>query len=131
MVDALHEAHRVLRPGGLLIDARPDGSRLPRLLAAGRVRGHLVQDSCADEYDTSADRAVARAVRRRLFRLIETGRVWHQATFAGLAKLEDYLHGSSRYSRCPADTRGRLIPHRDRPITMRRAIKFSVLRRLP
>ncbi len=69
MVHALTEAHRVLKPGGHLIDLRPGAVRR----AVGLVRGGrfqlLGQTREKFDDDRAADRAVARVVRAGLFRL--------------------------------------------------------------
>ena len=68
MVHALREAHRVLRPGGILVDLRPVATR--RRVGLGRDRRWrlvgLTHESFADDH--AADRAVAAVLRQRLFR---------------------------------------------------------------
>jgi len=131
MVDALRAAHRRVRRGGIVIDARPDASRHPRMIAGGRVRGQLLQSADADERDERADAAVERVVASGLFRRTgERGVVWHGATFGDLAELDEYLDDSARYARYDRGTRSALLPFRRDPIAMRRAIKFDVLQRL-
>jgi hypothetical protein len=131
MVDALRAAHRRVRRGGLVIDARPDAAARPRLIAGGRVRGRVLQSDDADMRDGRSDDAVERVVRAGLFRRTgERGRLWHSATFVDLAELDDYLDDSARYASYEGATRRALVPFRDGPIRMRRAIKFEVLERL-
>ncbi len=130
MVDALRAAHRVTKRGGIVIDARPDASRQPRLIAHGRVRGHLRQTPDADMRDSRSDEAVERAVRLGLFQHGRTGRLWHESRFADLGELDDYVHDSARYGRYERGTRRALIPFRRGPLIMRRATKFELLRRL-
>ena len=69
MVHALREAHRVLGPGGLLIDLRPAAQHRRVGLGAGR-RWKLigVMREQFDE-DRAANRAVARVLREGLFQL--------------------------------------------------------------
>jgi SAM-dependent methyltransferase len=68
MVHALHEAHRVLKPGGVLIDLRP----APKHRHAGLGDGAdfksvgVMREDFAD--DRAANRAVARVLREGLFR---------------------------------------------------------------
>jgi hypothetical protein len=131
MVDALRAAHRRIRRGGLVIDARPDASRLPRMVAGGRVRGGLLQSDDANERDAASDAAVERVVARGLFkRTGERGVIWHNATFFDLAELDDYLDDTARYSRYAPGTRSALLPFRRGPIRMRRAIKYEILERV-
>jgi hypothetical protein len=130
MVDALRSAHRAVRRGGIVIDARPDASRLPRIIAAGRVRTTLVQTEDADDRDGRADDAVETVIRRGLFRPLEDGYVWHVTAMGDLAALDDYVDENARYARYERGGRARLAPFREGPLDMRRAIKFQVLERL-
>ncbi|HEX9437885.1 MAG TPA: hypothetical protein VGA16_12100 [Candidatus Limnocylindria bacterium] len=130
MVDALRAAHRRVKRGGIVIDARPDARRLPRIIARGRVRGHIRQSGDADERDRSADLAVERVVARGLLRRTgERGHVWHTFRFADLAELDDYVSDSARYARYERGTRAALVPFRREPLVVRRAIRFEVLER--
>lgn len=131
MVDALHAAHGRVRRGGLVIDARPDASRPPRVIAHGRVRGRIRQTADADERDRKADQATERVIARGLFRRTgERGVIWHTTRFADLEELDEYLDDSARYAEYERGTRRALVPFRDGPITMRRAVKFDVLARV-
>src|SRR3989304_5395886 len=68
MVHALQEAHRVLRPGGLLIDLRPAPAHRRVGLQRGRrwtLMGAMKEDLSDDP---SANQAVKTAVGRGLFR---------------------------------------------------------------
>lgn len=130
MVDALHEAHRVLRPGGLLFDARPDARRVPRIVARGRVRAHLRQSEDADHRDAMADRAVAAVKAEGLFRHVEDGVVWHENVMGTLHELDAYARDSARYDGYVRGERPKLLPYRRGPLVMRRAVRFEVLERL-
>lgn len=130
MVDALRAAHRAVKRRGFVIDARPDASRRPRLIASGRVRGHLVQSADADDRDARSDRAVERVIGEGLFVKRHSGHVWHTTTYRDLAELDAYLADSGRYPGYERGTRKALLPHRKGPVLMRRAIKFQVLERL-
>src|SRR5512140_3101694 len=100
MVDALHEAHRVLRPGGILVDARPDSrrrsgidhltGRSARSVASVNTSHHTRGD------DRSSDRAVAQVKREGLFRSRRTGGFMHHVGFADLAELQAYLNEHRR-----------------------------------
>lgn len=131
MVDALRAAHERVKRGGLVIDARPDASRRPRIIAGGRLRGHIIQSEDADERDRRSDLAIERVVSRGLFaRTGERGAVWHTTRFTDLAELDEYLDDSARYAAYERGTRSALLPFRRGPMTMRRAIRFEVLERL-
>ena len=131
MVDALRAAHRRTRPGGIVIDLRPDAAHPPRVIAGGRVRGGLRQTGDADERDRRADAAVERATRLGLFhRSGERGLVWMSTSFADLAELDEYVGDSARYAAYVPGTRKALLPFRHERISYRRALKFEVLERL-
>ncbi len=130
MVDALQAAHRRVRRGGVVIDARPDAARRPRIVARGRVRAYLVQCPDADMRDGKADAAVDRAIALGLYRRTGGGAVWHASRFADLEELDAYVEDTARYCAYEGGTRRRLIPFRRGPLTMRRAVKFEVLERI-
>ena len=91
MVDALGEIHRVLAPGGTLVDARPD-SRVPAYADRRKPRGlqrfGVVKTSRQElTNDRASDRAVARVVREGLFMRRRSGRFWHLEPFSSLVEL--------------------------------------------
>src|SRR3989449_6666566 len=95
MVDALVEIHRVLAPGGILVDARPD-SRVPAYAERGKSPGFqrfgVVKTSRHElANDRASDRAIARVVREGLFKRVRRGRFWHLVPFGSLADLRRYL----------------------------------------
>ncbi len=130
MVDALRAIHAVIRPGGHLVDARPDSSRGPRVIARGRVRGLILQSKDADERDARSDEAIAQIVAEGVFRPIRSGHLWFDARFADLAALDAYVRESGRYDRYAPGTRRALLPFRDGAFVTRRAIRFTVFERM-
>jgi hypothetical protein len=130
MVDALKRAHRALKPGGLLFDARPDASRIPRVLARGRVRAHLRQSEDADMRDAAADDAIERVKAAGLFRSVRRGRVWHENLVGDLQALDGYAKTSSRYEGYVRGERSKLLPFRNGPLSLRRSIRYEVLERI-
>lgn len=75
MVHALHEAHRVLKPDGLLLDLRP-GPQHRRVGLAHRGRWHAVgtmREKLDD--DRAANAAVATILREGLFRRERQARI--------------------------------------------------------
>ena len=101
MVDALVEIHRVLAPGGILVDARPD-SRVVAYADRRKPRGFqrfgVVKTSRLElANDRASDRAVAHVVREGLFKRRRRGRFWHRVPFRSLAELRKYLSEHLRF----------------------------------
>ena len=102
MVDALKEAHRNLRPGGILVDARPDSrvfAYAERGTAAGKYRQAGVIATSREELsnDRSSDDAVATTVRCGWFRSLGAGRFWHRVLFEDRPALQRYLDDHARF----------------------------------
>ena len=137
MVDALREIHRVMAPGGTLVDARPD-SRVPayaeRLKARGSQRFALVITNRVElASDRAADSAITQAVRERLFKHGPRGRLWHRVPFDNLAALRTYLSEHQRFVHKPdwvvdAATRRRYATDR---FVIRRGVRYEILEALP
>lgn len=130
MVDALHEARRVLRPEGLLVDARPDSRVHARLEHEGRVVGVIRTQAGARGDDLASDRGVARVKRDRVFRRVRAGRLWHRIPFESLAALRTYLADHLRFEHAVSWTpasRSARRRWRDDPFVVVRAIRFELL----
>ncbi len=136
MVDALHEIHRVLAPGGILVDARPD-SRVVAYAERRKARGFqvfgVVNTSRTELVnDRASDRAIERVVREGLFKRRRSGRFWHQVPFGNLAALRQYLWEHLRFVRradwvVDSATRSRYSNER---FVIRRAVRFELFERI-
>jgi hypothetical protein len=133
MVDALHEVHRVLAPGGVLIDARPD-SRVPAYVERRRARGFQIFGAVGTNQvelanDRASDRAITQVVRESLFRPIRRGRFWHLMPFESLPELRQFLAEHKRLLHranwvVDETTRRR---HANDQFVIRRAVRFELL----
>jgi len=130
MVDALHQAHRAVRPGGTLIDLRPDSDHRPRVLRGGRVLGGLYERRDAIVDNHFGDRAVARVVREGLLEPIRSGHFWYPLPSMDLRSLDQWLADSRRIGGYPPGTHAALARDPARPIVVQRGLAFGIYRRL-
>lgn len=136
MVHALREIHRVLAPGGILVDARPD-SRVPAYAERPNGRGFqrfgLINTSRTElASDQASDRAIEIVVGEGLFKRRRSGRFWHRVPFESLAALRRYLWEHLRFVRrarwvVDAATRKR---HSNERFVIRRGVRFELLERV-
>jgi hypothetical protein len=96
MVDALKEARRILRPRGVLVDARPDSrvfAHAEHKNATGvfRKAGAIGTARAELTNDRMSDRAVATAERKGWFRSLRAGRFWHRILFEDRRGMQGYL----------------------------------------
>ena len=130
MVDALHQAHRAVRPGGTIIDLRPDSDHPPRVLRGGRSVGGLYEQPRAVADNHFSDRAVARVVREGLLRPIRRGSFWYDLPTMDLAELDEWLAESRRIGGYTRGTHARLARDPGRPIVVKRALAYGIYRRV-
>jgi hypothetical protein len=128
MVDALHEARRILVDRGVFVDARPD-SRVPARVRArtarGRVIGTIGSQRPTKTDDQLSDKAIGQVLREKLFRSRRRGRLWHAIPFEDAAELSDYLRDHLRFSK-----RVRWLTPNARkvaPLYVERAVRFELL----
>ena len=136
MVDALGEIHRVLAPGGTLVDARPD-SRVSAYAERRKPRGFqrfgVVKTSRLEiANDRASDLAIASVVRGGLFKRTRRGRFWHLVPFGSLAELRKYLSEHLRFVHraewvVDGATRRR---HSNEQFVIRRAVRYELLEAL-
>jgi hypothetical protein len=130
MVDALTEAHEALRPGGTLIDLRPDSDHQPRVFRGGRDVGGLYERPTAVTDSHFSDRAVARLVREGRLRTIRSGHFWYALPPMDLPTLDGWLADSGRLGGYTRGTHALLARDPARPIVVKRALAYGIYRKL-
>src|SRR6267143_1842948 len=136
MVDALKEARRILRPRGILIDARPDSrvfAYAERETATGAHRQAGVIATSREEHsnDRRSDDSVATAVRRGWFRSLRASRFWHRVLFEDRPAMQGYLDDHARFVH---RVRWMIDPTKrrrweDDPWAIRRAVRYELFER--
>jgi hypothetical protein len=130
MVDALNEAHRVLRPGGTLIDLRPDSDHEPRVFRGRRELGGLYERPVAVADSHFSDRAVRRLIREGKLRTIRGGHFWYALPPMDLPTLDGWLAESRRLGGYTRGTRALLARDPAAPIVVRRTLVYGMYERL-
>jgi hypothetical protein len=130
MVDALHQAHRAVRPNGIVIDLRPDSAHPPLVLRGGRVIGGLYEQRMAIADNHFSDRALASVVRDGLLRPVRAGHFWYDLPAMNVAALRDYVAESRRIGGFTRGTRSAIARHPERTVVMRRALAYGIYRRV-
>ena len=129
MVDALYEARRTLRPGGTLIDLRPDSSHPPRLRRGRADVGGLYERRSAIADNHASDRAVAGLVHDGSLKRLRAGHFWYEISHADLAALARFVESSRRIGGFTRGTRAALAQDPARPIVVRRALAYGIYER--
>jgi len=129
MVDALHEATRALRAGGTLIDLRPDSAHPPRIRRGRAELGGLYEKRSAIGDNGAADRAVQRLVREGSLRRLRSGHFWYEIPHADAAALTRFVSESRRIGGYARGTRAALAESPDRPLVLRRALRYGIYQR--
>lgn len=127
MVDALHAAHRAVRPGGAIIDLRPDSGHQPRVFQRRVHRGDLQETALAGGDNAAGDRAVNVLIRDGLLRPIRTGHFWYLLRFPDRAGLDAWLATSRRLRGYAPGTRSRIDA--GTPVVVRRALSYGIYER--
>lgn len=129
MVDALHEATRVLRVGGTLVDLRPDSAHPPRISRGRTEIGGLRERRSAVGDNGAADRAVGRLVREGALRPLRHGYFWYEIPHRDAAALAAFVADSRRIAGYTAGTRAAISARPDGPLILRRALKYGIYER--
>jgi hypothetical protein len=133
MVDALRRAHRLLRPGGALIDVHPTRSQAA-ILVDDAVVGH-VETADAPNRHAAADAALAAAVDEGLF-AVERVLEFDFFTHAGsIDELRDYIVENWRSAQIAEAVlerarTARVTPHGSGTIRCRERVRATRLRPL-
>ncbi len=128
MVDALHAAHRAVRPGGTVIDLRPDSQHQPNVFQRRVLRGRLRETALAEGDSAASDRAIARLIDEGLLKPFRTGHFWYSLRFPDRTGLDRWLETSRRLRGYAPGTRARIDPRS--PLIVRRALTYGIYERI-
>jgi hypothetical protein len=135
MVDALRDAWRVLRPRGVVIDARPAVEYRPRLAIRGRGGRRVIGDILRerDPGIVGARRAVRETVRDGWFAVVSRTRRRWSARYSGLEDLRWLERVSDNWTITPALWKRirAAWPRREgpEPVEIGRAYSLTILRK--
>ncbi|HUQ16475.1 MAG TPA: hypothetical protein VM070_01675 [Candidatus Saccharimonadales bacterium] len=129
MVDALHAAHRAVRPGGTVIDLRPDSQHQPKVFQRRVFRGGLQETALAEGDSAASDRAIAQLIAQGLLRPVRTGHFWYSLRFPDRTGLDRWLETSRRLRGYAPGTRGRIDPRAG--LVVRRSLTYGIYERVP
>lgn len=130
MVDALRQAHEAVRPGGTIIDLRPDSGHQPRVMRGGRTVGALYERRHAIADNHHSDRAVARLVREGLLKRIRSGHFFYSLPAMDLPTLADWVSQSRRIGGYTRGTHAVLARDPLRLFVIRRPLVYGIYKRL-
>lgn len=130
MVDALRQAHAAVRPGGTIIDLRPDSGHQPRVVRGGRTIGALYERRDAVVDNHHSDRAVARLVREGQLKRIRSGHFFYSLPTMDLPALDDWVSQSRRIQGYTRGTHAVLARDPLKPIVIRRPLVYGIYERL-
>lgn len=132
MVDALHEATRVVRKGGLVVDARPDSRVHAQVEHAGRIVGSMRTQVEIGKDDDASDRALVAVLKEGALVSRRQGRFWQRVPFEDLRTLRAYAREHARFERriqwLPA-ARGRSRAWDREPVVAIRPVRYELLER--
>jgi hypothetical protein len=104
MVHAFEEIHRLLNPGGLLVDIHPlPESTLIRVYQYGKILHEEPFEETDDEVIIQAERALAEVADRGLFVVGASHEFDFQTYAASVDELVDYLELMSAFANSPKD----------------------------
>lgn len=138
MVHALEKIHRLLKPGGRLIDIHPPpdpASIEVRVGARTTLAGWLQETDDYSPYE-DADRALARVVQGGWFAVEREGTIDLVTQAETIAELREYVAEEWEHARIDDITAGRAdellsTPGRDKEVILRESVRIARLVPIP